>query len=60
MRRFWVSILWLMPSISFRSSLKRRVPSLGVNPAPPTTLTGVAALAVPDLLVEIEATALLD
>ena len=33
---------------------------LGVTPAPPTTLIGVAALDVPDHLVEIEATAILD
>ena len=33
---------------------------LGVTPAPPTTLIGVAALDVPEHLVEIEATAVLD
>ena len=33
---------------------------LGVTPTPPTTLIGVAALDVPDHLVEIEATAILD
>lgn len=33
---------------------------LGVTPVPPATLLGVAALDVPDHLVEIEATAVLD
>lgn len=33
---------------------------LGVDPVKPTTLLGVAALAEPDLLVEIEAIAVLD
>ncbi|KAK1184870.1 RidA family protein [Streptomyces sp. NBS 14/10] len=33
---------------------------LGVTPTPPATLLGVAALDVPDHLVEIEATAILD
>lgn len=32
----------------------------GAGPLPPTTLIGVAALAEPDLLVEIEAVAILD
>lgn len=33
---------------------------LGITPAPPATLVGVAALAEPDLLVEVEATAVVD
>ncbi|MFI1328845.1 RidA family protein [Streptomyces sp. NPDC020845] len=33
---------------------------LGVTPTPPATLLGVAALDIPDHLVEIEATAILD
>ncbi|GAA3473095.1 hypothetical protein GCM10018965_076480 [Nonomuraea roseola] len=32
----------------------------GVTPVPPATLLGVAALDVPDHLVEVEATAILD
>lgn len=34
--------------------------ALGIDPVKPITLIGVAALAEPDLLVEIEATAVLD
>ena len=33
---------------------------LGIDPVRPITLIGVAALAEPDLLVEVEATAVLD
>lgn len=33
---------------------------LGVTPVPPATLLGVAALHIPEHLVEIEATAVLD
>lgn len=33
---------------------------LGIDPVKPTTLLGVAALGEPDLLVEVEATAVLD
>lgn len=40
--------------------ISRAAAKLGVTPAPPTTLIGVAALDVPDHLVEIEATAVLD
>ncbi|MEU0069920.1 RidA family protein [Streptomyces sp. NPDC006332] len=40
--------------------LSRAAAKLGVTPAPPSTLLGVAALDVPDHLVEIEATAVLD
>ncbi|MFI7400999.1 RidA family protein [Streptomyces sp. NPDC049541] len=38
----------------------RAAEKLGVTPTPPTTLIGVAALDVPEHLVEIEATAVLD
>ena len=40
--------------------ISRAAAKLGVTPAPPTTLIGVAALDVPEHLVEIEATAVLD
>jgi enamine deaminase RidA (YjgF/YER057c/UK114 family) len=40
--------------------ISRAAAKLGGTPAPPTTLIGVAALDVPDHLVEIEATAILD
>ncbi|MFJ3779121.1 RidA family protein [Streptomyces sp. NPDC090075] len=40
--------------------ISRAAAKLGVTPVPPTTLIGVAALDVPDHLVEIEATAVLD
>ncbi|MCF3132761.1 RidA family protein [Streptomyces olivochromogenes] len=40
--------------------VSRAAAKLGVTPVPPTTLIGVAALDVPDHLVEIEATAILD
>lgn len=33
---------------------------LGATPVPPATLIGVAALAEPDILVEVEATAVID
>ena len=38
----------------------RAAAKLGVDPVKPSTLIGVAALAEPDLLVEIEATAVID
>ncbi|MFD4139623.1 RidA family protein [Streptomyces sp. NPDC058572] len=38
----------------------RAAAKLGVTPVPPATLLGVAALDVPDHLVEIEATAVID
>src|SRR5262245_58343147 len=38
----------------------RAAAKLGMTPVPPATLVGVAALDVPDHLVEIEATAVLD
>jgi enamine deaminase RidA (YjgF/YER057c/UK114 family) len=40
--------------------ISRAGAKLGVTPVPPATLLGVAALDVPDHLVEIEATAVLD
>ncbi|ADI03369.1 hypothetical protein SBI_00248 [Streptomyces bingchenggensis BCW-1] len=40
--------------------ISRAAAKLGVTPTPPATLLGVAALDVPDHLVEIEATAILD
>ncbi|MBT2227795.1 RidA family protein [Nonomuraea sp. NEAU-A123] len=40
--------------------ISRAAAKLGVTSAPPATLIGVAALDVPDHLVEIEATAILD
>ncbi|MBO8193859.1 RidA family protein [Streptomyces oryzae] len=40
--------------------ITRAATRLGVNPAPPATLLGIAALDVPEHLVEIEATAVID
>ncbi|MFG2836924.1 hypothetical protein ACGFZH_20370 [Streptomyces zaomyceticus] len=40
--------------------ISRAAAQLGVTPVPPATLIGVAALDVPEHLVEIEATAVLD
>jgi len=40
--------------------ITRAATGLGVTPAPPATLLGVAALDVPEHLVEIEATAVID
>ena len=40
--------------------VSRAAAKLGITPVPPTTLIGVAALDVPEHLVEIEATAVLD
>jgi enamine deaminase RidA (YjgF/YER057c/UK114 family) len=40
--------------------ISRASAKLGTTPVPPATLLGVAALDVPDHLVEIEATAILD
>ncbi|MEW1845710.1 RidA family protein [Nonomuraea angiospora] len=40
--------------------ISRAAAKLGVTPTPPATLLGVAALDIPDHLVEIEATAILD
>lgn len=43
----------------FVEGVGRAAAKLGVNPLPPLTGIGVAALAEPDLLVEVEATAVL-
>lgn len=40
--------------------VSRAAAKLGVTPVPPVTLLGVAALDVPDHLVEVEATAVID
>lgn len=40
--------------------ITRAAAKLGLTPVPPTTLLGVAALDVPEHLVEVEATAMLD
>lgn len=40
--------------------IARAAAKLGVTPVPPVTLVGVAALAEPNILVEVEATAVLD
>ena len=45
---------------AFLEGAGRAFARLGVNPVPPFTGIGVAALAAPDLLVEIEAIAVLD
>ena len=47
-----------MPSLL--NGISRAAEKLGVTPVPPATLLGVAALDVPEHLVEIEATAILD
>lgn len=44
----------------FLEGAERAAGKLGVTPVPPGTLLGVAALDVPEHLVEIEATAVLD
>ncbi|WP_433270149.1 RidA family protein [Actinosynnema sp. CS-041913] len=44
----------------FLEGAARAAEKLGVTPVPPGTLLGVAALAFPDHLVEVEATAVLD
>jgi enamine deaminase RidA (YjgF/YER057c/UK114 family) len=40
--------------------VERAAAKMGIDPVKPITLLGVAALAEPDLLVEVEATAVLD
>jgi enamine deaminase RidA (YjgF/YER057c/UK114 family) len=47
-----------MPSLL--EGISRAALKLGMTPVPPTTLLGVAALDVPEHLVEIEATAILE
>ncbi|WP_328989522.1 RidA family protein [Kribbella sp. NBC_01245] len=44
----------------FLEGLTRAAAKLGITPVPPGTLVGVAALDVPEHLVEVEATAILD
>jgi enamine deaminase RidA (YjgF/YER057c/UK114 family) len=44
----------------FGEGVARAAAKLGVTPVPPGTLLGVAALDVPDHLVEVEATAIID
>ncbi|MGW9042904.1 RidA family protein [Streptomyces lydicus] len=43
-----------------QNGISRAAASLGAAPVPPATLVGVAALDIPEHLVEIEATAILD
>ena len=45
---------------TFLEGVARAAAKLGVTPVPPSTLLGVAALDVPDHLVEVEATAVID
>jgi enamine deaminase RidA (YjgF/YER057c/UK114 family) len=47
-----------MPALM--EGISRAAAALGVTPVPPATLLGVAALDVPDHLVEVEATAIID
>ncbi|SDY72371.1 Enamine deaminase RidA, house cleaning of reactive enamine intermediates, YjgF/YER057c/UK114 family [Saccharopolyspora shandongensis] len=44
----------------FMEGVARAAAKLGVTPVPPATLLGVAALHVPEHLVEVEATAIID
>ncbi|MFE6776725.1 RidA family protein [Streptomyces sp. NPDC057702] len=44
----------------FAAGVARAAATLGITPLPPGTLLGVAALAFPEHLVEVEATAVLD
>ena len=44
----------------FQEGVTRAAAKLGVTPVPPGTLLGVAALDIPDHLVEVEATAIID
>ncbi|MEU2033780.1 hypothetical protein [Nocardia amamiensis] len=41
-------------------SLARAAEKLGIDPVEPITLLGVSALGEPDIMVEVEATAVLD
>jgi enamine deaminase RidA (YjgF/YER057c/UK114 family) len=45
---------------AFEEGVTRAAAKLGVAPVPPATLIGVASLAAPDFLVEVEATAVID
>jgi len=52
---------WTPDKISpLLDGISRAAAKLGITPTPPATLIGVAALDVPEHLVEIEATAVLD
>ncbi|MEO3753235.1 RidA family protein [Streptomyces sp. B6B3] len=42
------------------AGIERAAAELGTTPVPPATLVGVAALAAPDMMVEVEATAVID
>lgn len=53
-------IIWLWTCPPLLEGISRAAAKLGITPVPPATLLGVAALDVPDHLVEIEATAILD
>ncbi len=44
----------------FMEGVARASAKLGVTPVPPSTLLGVAALHIPEHLVEVEATAVVD
>jgi enamine deaminase RidA (YjgF/YER057c/UK114 family) len=44
----------------FLDGVARAADRLGTTPVPPATLIGVAALAIPEHLVEVEATAVID
>ena len=44
----------------FMEGVSRAAAKLGITPVPPASLLGVAALDVPDHLVEVEATAVVD
>ncbi|MEV6769435.1 hypothetical protein AB0N05_12500 [Nocardia sp. NPDC051030] len=56
-----VEVDWTPDKMSlFVEGAARAAKRLGVTALPPLTGIGVAALAEPDLLVEIEATAILD
>ncbi|HEX6359434.1 RidA family protein [Actinophytocola sp.] len=52
---------WTPDKLSdFLAGVERATAKLGVTPVPPATLLGVAALHIPDHLVEIEAIAVMD
>ncbi|MEV0146820.1 MULTISPECIES: RidA family protein [unclassified Nonomuraea] len=52
---------WTPDKLSqFLEGVARAAAKLGVTPVPPATLLGVASLDVPDHLVEVEATAVVD
>ncbi|MFH8409162.1 RidA family protein [Streptomyces sp. NPDC018019] len=52
---------WTPDKLSlFMEGVARAAEKLGVTPVPPSTLLGVAALHIPEHLVEVEATAVID